>query len=298
MTERDGNIGGIGIGKRENLKPTPADHAEVMRQRLEAIRITPEALSGYMSDLMSRFSVGKSDDGSHYVTRVTDVEFDSAMLGVFLAYEVNVSPLEVTLYMTDEDGSRVLVTERKDYDRKVMKQSTDIIDGAGRALTDPGELAQVRELLDSIESSFVRDVTEKADSVNFRELMGDALRVRINAAQARLRSLEESMQSLETGEPVSVRIALASGWESSGEKSISNDYVNMTLPEAIRLACDEFKHANSRSDVQASIVISLLLETDETVLIPQEVYYPYFRSLSQGSYEEMAIKAQLDKPQA
>jgi hypothetical protein len=112
--------------------------------------------------------------------------------------------------------------------------------------------------------------------VTVRALLAEQIKI----AEENLLTMRADLELLRTSpKTVEYRATLRSAWE--GERDVTR--VAATVSEAVRLACGMFKVANSRSDVQATCVVTAVPNSGREIVVPERWWRSYYERHRQAA---------------
>jgi hypothetical protein len=104
----------------------------------------------------------------------------------------------------------------------------------------------------------------------------------IEIAEENLLTMRADLELLRTSpKTVEYRATLRSSWAGEGERDVTR--VAATVSEAVRLACGMFKVANSRSDVQATCVVTAVPNSGREIVVPERWWRSYYERYRQAA---------------
>lgn len=207
---------------------------------------SPEGVYHMAEDLLGRFG---HDDSAEVTTPVVNVAGDDDEWQVSVGREVNDYNIITIFRHSKNDSTKapwVQIRRGGDY------SEVSLTDGDDNPLDDSATVVAclLQEIAADLSERTKRHATEFDVVAYATEELGEIRQQLLNE----LARLSDMLLRLEAASGVTgYKIVITSGWRQYGEHDLERMYEDTTLAEAIRMACEDFKSLNSRSDVQGGL---------------------------------------------
>jgi hypothetical protein len=202
-----------------------------------------------------------------YGSKPVDVTFGKDDIKkVSLGYPKNASDGSKVVYIVDEEANTLQPWFTID--------AAEIKDGYGTKITDLDSYDLITYTLNSIDEAVLSALDKKVADFDMQSHAEEVLERTFNDLKERLFAVQAAREQVQAGCIKQVEIGLHSLWEREGGKSLDPRVYILNeegLPGAIRRAIKDYKAVSGRTDLQANVSVSIIVN-EQRVNIPNQVF--------------------------